>query len=368
MPTLILETPTYQWTSAPGAVLQHELDARGMSQAQLAARTGLSPKHVNLVIKGTAPISADVAVLLEDVLDTPAETWLRLEATYQATEARKARTEAQMGAAFLTWAAEFPRHVLLQRGIITAADNGSVVVAKLLDFFGVTNPAAFAKTWLDPIASYRRSQSYQISPHLTALWIRLVEVEAEAKAADAPAYDPKKLALVAKEIPALTRLNVAKGFRQAQKKLLSAGVVLVFVDEVESTRIQGVSRFIGARPVIAVTSRHRYFDSMWFTVLHEIAHLLLHPKRATFLELERAKDNLDDAETAADVFAGRILLPEEYEAELQSATSVAEIEELADEIGVSPASLAGRFGHMTSKWPLVSKMRPRGNLGELLSA
>jgi HTH-type transcriptional regulator / antitoxin HigA len=43
-----------------------------MSQAELARRTGLSAKHINLILKGTAPITPDTALKLERVLNIPA--------------------------------------------------------------------------------------------------------------------------------------------------------------------------------------------------------------------------------------------------------------------------------------------------------
>jgi HTH-type transcriptional regulator / antitoxin HigA len=41
-----------------GATLQEVLEEQGMTQSDLATRTGLSTKHVNQIIKGTAPVTA----------------------------------------------------------------------------------------------------------------------------------------------------------------------------------------------------------------------------------------------------------------------------------------------------------------------
>jgi plasmid maintenance system antidote protein VapI len=48
-----------------GEVLQHELDAAGVSQAWLARQTGLTTKHINQIIMGRARLSVDVAVRIE---------------------------------------------------------------------------------------------------------------------------------------------------------------------------------------------------------------------------------------------------------------------------------------------------------------
>jgi HTH-type transcriptional regulator / antitoxin HigA len=67
---------------APGETLRELLEEQGLSQRDLARRTGLSPKHVNRLLRGLVPLSADVAVRLERVTGTPAMFWNRLEANY----------------------------------------------------------------------------------------------------------------------------------------------------------------------------------------------------------------------------------------------------------------------------------------------
>ena len=79
-----------EYAVAPGDTLRATLIARGMTQSDLATRTGLSPKHVNQVIQGVAPISHETALVLEKVTGVPAKIWNRLEDNYRD---RLARTE-----------------------------------------------------------------------------------------------------------------------------------------------------------------------------------------------------------------------------------------------------------------------------------
>jgi addiction module HigA family antidote len=48
-----------------GELLQQELDNADVSQSSLARQLGISPKHINQVIKGHARLSVDVAVRIE---------------------------------------------------------------------------------------------------------------------------------------------------------------------------------------------------------------------------------------------------------------------------------------------------------------
>lgn len=367
MTTYIAADPQFDFTPPPGRLLQRELDARGISQAQLAARTGLSTKHINLVIKGTAPLSPEVAVTLEQILGTPAETWLRLEAAHQAHEARTERRNALTG--FVEWAKSFPRQLLIDREVIDKTDSGPDVAAKLLAFFSVASPSAYTKTWLEPQASYKRSQVHAIDPNLTALWLRLSELQATRLVTNAPTYDPAKLRAVATQLPKLTVNEPGKAFTKAQELLLDAGVVLVFVPEIPNTRISGVSRWINGTPMIAVTSRYKSFDGLWFTLLHEIAHVLLHPKRSTFVdEGFKADDDADAQETAANTFAEDHLIPPAHRAALTATTTPTGIVSLAKELGVSPSLVAGQWAFRTNNWGgPIAKLRSKVDLAAMLS-
>lgn len=357
----------FDWGVAPGRVLQRELDARGVTQAQLAGRSGLSTKHVNLVVKGHASLSADMAIALEQVLDIPAEIWLRAEATHRAAVARHERRSALDGIA--EWAGHFPTSLLRERGILKPGDTAGAEVERLLKFFGVATLSAFEKTWLEPQASYRRSQKFTVDPYLTALWLRLAERDALELAKRAAVFDPERLRQAARRLPPLTRKKTAKGFAEARALMLEAGVTLVFVPEIKDTRISGVSRHVNGTPMIAVTSRYRYCDALWFTVLHEVAHLLLHPKRATFIDFDgKASDDDDAQETAANAFAADLLVPPATRPRLIAASSVAEVTELAEELRVNPGILAGQRAHLTGDWGgQLARLRRREDLAAALA-
>ena len=78
----------------PGGTLQETIDALGIDQRELAARAGVSAKHVNQIIKGTAPITHDTAIRLERVTRVPARMWNNLEANYREQLARLAGSTA----------------------------------------------------------------------------------------------------------------------------------------------------------------------------------------------------------------------------------------------------------------------------------
>lgn len=357
---------TPSWLLSPGELLADELKHRGMTQTDFAARTSLSLKHINQVIKGHVPLTPDAAIAFERSLGIPATLWLQSEAVWRAAASTRASREALKE--FGSWLSKFPLDTLLQREVIDAHDDVATRVDKVIRWFEVSDPQAFDRVRLQPIASFKRSQAYTVQPYSTAVWLRLAEIKASKLAKNANPYSPKMLRTVAKEIPRLTQLDIKTGFERAQELLAQAGVLLVFVEEISGTRISGASKSMDdGRQLIALTGRLKRLDSFWFALAHEIAHVLLHPKRATYIDLDDTVDDDADAqESEANSFASNLFISSDVKERLRSAESGRAIEALANEVGVAPFILAGQYGHMTQRWHVVGKMRTTENLTALL--
>jgi addiction module HigA family antidote len=68
---------------APGVTLQETIDSLGISQAELAKKTGQPLKTINELVNGKAAITAETALELERVLGVPASFWNNLERNYR---------------------------------------------------------------------------------------------------------------------------------------------------------------------------------------------------------------------------------------------------------------------------------------------
>src|SRR5438876_10040477 len=80
--------------SAPGETLEELLESRGMSQAELAERTGRPKKTINEIIKGKAAITPETAIQFDRVLGIPASFWMTREQSYREALARAREFEA----------------------------------------------------------------------------------------------------------------------------------------------------------------------------------------------------------------------------------------------------------------------------------
>ena len=68
----------------PGETISDILVERGITQAELAARTGVTPAYVCNVIAGKKDISAKFALALEYALGVSKSFWINLQANYDA--------------------------------------------------------------------------------------------------------------------------------------------------------------------------------------------------------------------------------------------------------------------------------------------
>ncbi len=78
----------------PGEHIAEELDARGMTPADLARAMGVDRGRVSRLINTTTAVTGETAILLSEALGTSAEFWIRLQADYELARAREARTSA----------------------------------------------------------------------------------------------------------------------------------------------------------------------------------------------------------------------------------------------------------------------------------
>ena len=143
--------------------------------------------------------------------------------------------------------------------------------------------------------------------------------------------------------------------------------------EIDKTRICGVSRWLrSGHAMVAMSGRQKFIDIFWFTLLHELAHILLHQKRATYLELEgrnggKADDNHDEQEEAADAFAQRALLSPRDAALVRTIQTADELHAFAQRAGVADGIVAGRYAHDTNDWKTFGKLRTSIDLAQALA-
>jgi addiction module HigA family antidote len=349
---------------APGATLLETIESLGISQAELAKRTGRPLKTINEIINGKAAITAETALQLERVLGVPASFWNNLERNYR--EALASLKEQKALEAIDAWVKSFPLKELVKRNALATFDDSIGIARSLLQFFGVSSPAAWAQMWTAPEAAYRRSSAFQTSREATAAWLRLGEIE--AKKQDAPPFDKTAFKQVLGRVRGVMGLPITELKTRLIEECKIAGVAVVFIKELPGTRVHGAVRWVGDTPVIQLSCRYKVEDIFWFTFFHEAGHVILHGKRDVFLEDDGRSG---EKEKEADNFATAHLIPQPQWRKFVSAEKFSEtsVRAFAESLGLPPGIVVGRLQHEKKIHPSrLNFLRRRFDLTEPVAA
>ena len=80
----------------PGEVLKDEIEARGITQRQLADSIGLTYSMVNEILNGRRSLTAKTALMFEAALDIPADALMYLQMKYNMQTTRKDKSLAEV--------------------------------------------------------------------------------------------------------------------------------------------------------------------------------------------------------------------------------------------------------------------------------
>ena len=335
-------TPDY--AVPPGATLQEVMTSLGMPQKELAVRTELTEQTLNRIFKGEQPISYTTANRLELVTGVPAGLWNNLEAQYREQLAKleeRRRFEADK-----EWLQTIPVKELIERGHVEPDDDKVNLIRKVLAFFGVCSVQAWQEVWAAPAVAARRSRCFESRPGDAAAWIRQGELQAQ-QIVCAP-FDRDRFRSALKTIRSLSREEPAVFVPQLRQLCADAGVAVALVREMKKVPWNGATKWLSPDKVMILLSlRGKGEDKFWFSFFHEAGHVLKDNKKSLFINDESDSDLL---EQQADHFAAETLIPSRENARVSRCRSKKEIIDLANELGLSPGIVAGRYQFLTGKW------------------
>ena len=241
----------------PGRTLQETIDSLGIDQRELSERTGISTKTLNLIIKGTAPLSQQTAMLLERVTNVPARIWNNLEATYQEQLARlHARDELEEQ---IEWLKTVPTKELVIRGFLTETKDKISLLEQTLSFFRVASVEAWYEGWGKGQFAFRKSTQASSVDGRLATWLQIAELRAEQT--EVASYSKARFAAAVSRIRKYTT-EKPEVFVPAMVDLCrKAGVAFCLVPEIDGAKISGAAKWLTARKaMIAVNLRGKKND------------------------------------------------------------------------------------------------------------
>jgi len=286
----------------PGDFVAEAMELRGWTQENLAEVLGVSLTTVNKLIKAKQTITVDMAKRLSGAFGQSPQYWLTLEANYQlrASDNGEAAETARKSKLFSV----VPVQSLRKKGWVQADADTSEVEAWLERLWETEDiESALSQTVELPMAA-RKSASYtQFSIHHAAIWFQVAKRYSQSL--HVPDYNRAALEALALEIPQLS--SEPDGVDVFMKRLGECGVKTFLLTHLPQTYTDGAAFWDGENPTIVVTGRIGWDDSFWFTMAHEIGHVLLHLQNQDAYFIDEDGEAPGECESEANAFAKKML-------------------------------------------------------------
>ena len=328
----------------PGETIGDILEERGITQAELAAHTDVSPAYISSVISGKKNISTKFAMKLEYALGVPRSFWLNLQANYDAellgfNEEATVSEDEKIAKSSLGEVISY----LKKRAIIPATNKAEELVLSLRKALQVSNIANLKD--LVPSGAFRISTSSNVDPYVLGAWLRLCQISADTHTIstefDSALVD--NLIYELKGIMLKTNCNITYELSSVMSRY---GIAFSVVHNFKGAPVHGyISRKGDNTYQMVLTIRGAFADIFWFSLFHEIGHIVNGDisKSSKFIDAMDSQ-NLEQ-ELAADAFARDALLDaESYNTFLsQRNYSISAIQKYAVTQRVKPYVVIGRL-------------------------
>lgn len=282
-----------------GDLLAEEIETRGWTQSDFAAILGRPAQFVSEILAGKKEITRESAAQIGAALGTSAELWLHNQDAYHLwRQSKDAGTQSELNEVRrrATLSERVPVALLVKRGFIAA---GPVAQQErdIAELYGVENfdPNSFS------IAARRTNVDDSLAPVQLA-WVRCVRKVALERMPAQP-YSPYGLQQLAASLS--KDLALVDAFVGLPARFAEVGVKLVFVESFPGSRLDGCTFLLDGVPVIGLSGRGQRMDKVLFTLMHEIAHILL--------------DHLDHHDVIVDELDRDMPVGNESEADQQAA-------------------------------------------------
>jgi HTH-type transcriptional regulator/antitoxin HigA len=330
---------TPNWFSKPGDSLRALMLRRGLAAEHVAKHIHGGMTALRSLLDGTGSIDKPQAAMLANHLGGTASFWLERQANYEAALERAVdRASAIEGDDWL----RLPVPGGKPRGRLSA-EKRRTEVRRRLTFFSVGTMKAWDARYGQICSEtlYRKSDAFTSDEASILMWLRCGELGADLILTRP--WNAGNLQDRLGEIRKLSKVKSPHLFLPKLKALCAeAGVAVVAKRAPQGCPASGASRRVAPdKAMILLSFRGLSDDKFWFTVLHEIGHLVLHGSR-TFVDADM--DGVDDAEREANEFASRCIVPEQNAEEFEELEAAREeVIRFSVKIGVSPGLIVGQM-------------------------
>jgi HTH-type transcriptional regulator / antitoxin HigA len=288
----------------PGDQIKEQMELFNWTQEDLASILDISPKHLNSILQNKQSISFDIAKQLSKTFGHSTQFWINLDTEY--------RLKLESGVLDISGTSikamiykYMPVTEMIKRQWIDKPNNAEDLYSEMKKFWGVEYISEEFLQSKNQEFKMRKSEAYStFNINYVSAWLQKAKnLSGNLKAVQ---FYHNKLDELACNIGEYTvRKNGVELFLNDLKK---TGVQFVYLKHLPKTYLDGAAFYYGDNPVIAFTARYNRIDHFWFTIAHEIGHILKHLKKDDigYIDDEKLKQN-SKLEKEADTFAAKIL-------------------------------------------------------------
>jgi HTH-type transcriptional regulator / antitoxin HigA len=277
---------------SPGQFIQALLDQRGWTQRTLSIVLDVGDATVNRIVSNKQSIDGELAVVLEEVFQIPAERFLALQKDLDLAQARIVVNPDPGRATRALLYGDLPVAEMIKRGWIDAEGvrDRKKVDAGLMRFFGVNR---LEDIEILPHAASKTEVNIPLTPAQLAWLYRVKQIASDMLVAP---YSPQALNAALGKLR--KSMLAAEDVASVPRIMMECGVRFVIVESLTSAKIDGVCFWLNERsPVIAMSLRFDRIDNFWFVLRHEIEHAL--QMHGTMLDIELEGERAGTGENVA---------------------------------------------------------------------
>ena len=342
----------------PGETVKEVLEEREMNQEELAIRTGFSPKHISEVVNGKKGISPSFAKSLEYVFGMPASFWINLQGIYD-KEILEYKEQVEIDEKEVEIVKQLKKLIKYAEELELIDKNKNEIsqIIELRSICKVKNLIYINKLCTNAVA-FRKSKTIETNIYVLYVWLRICELIAE-KTNINNEYSEIKLRENIEKIKECMFLDINEAIKELTKIFADCGIIFQVVKNFPGAPVQGFIKKSKEKIILSMTIRGAFFDIFWFTLFHEIGHLLNGDiTNCNFIDFTDSKSNIEDK---ADKFARDTLINENDFNKLLNKRELTEndIIKFANEQRVQPFIVVGRIQKEKNNFKIFSKLRMR---------
>lgn len=320
----------------PGYYIKEIVDESGLTQEDFAKRLGTTPKNLSILIRGEQNLSIDIATKLSRMLGTTIVYWLNFQQIYDTMQAELLSAEELKREREVFKYLDY-KYFRDYFGLPDLSRKTDEQIKCVREFLSVTSLTVLEE---EDLAVSFRSYADNLSRSNIINANTMVQIAINrALKMEVPKYNKRKFEAAVEF--ALSQTCNHRGFLPAIRKAFhEAGVVLVVLPNLRNSGINGATKKVNGKILLMVNDRRHFADTFWFTLFHEIGHIMNGDYGITF------KDNKNESEDGADVYAQRKLIPQkQYAAFIDRNRTFNEknIKEFAKSIHQDPGIVLGRL-------------------------